>query len=63
VRVNHSTGETGSVRPRSCARDTALFMLFAFTVVGLVGKAVVLLSVLGSITRLFGAARRQRGHR
>lgn len=41
----------------------ALFVLFAFTVVGLVGEAIVLISVLGLITRLFSAVRRWRGHR
>jgi hypothetical protein len=41
----------------------ALFVLFTFTVVGLVGEAIVLLSVLGLIARLFSAARRRRGHR
>ncbi len=41
----------------------ALFVLFAFTLIGLIGEAMVDLALLGLVARaLTGAAHRLRGH-
>lgn len=43
------------------AAGAAVFVLFAFTIVGLVGEAVVLLSIMGLLLRAFAAAARHTG--
>ena len=44
------------------AVGAAVFVLFAFTIVGLVGEAVVLLSIIGLLLRAFAAAARHTRH-